>query len=143
MIMAADNVVRIGKLELHFLVDEAASNSELIVFEFVVPPGAKVPVAHYHRDVDEVIYGLSGTTTTSLNGEKHELGAGDSLFIPRGSVHTHENLHGETAKSLIVMTPGSIGRSYFEEIAAQVNVPGKPDLAKLKDIMAHYGLIPG
>ena len=92
--------------------------------------------------VDEVVYGISGTTTTSLNGEKHELRAGQSLLIPRGSVHTHENLHEVPAKSLIVMTPGTIGRSYFEEIAAAVKGPGKPDPAKLKEIMLRYGLVP-
>jgi hypothetical protein len=43
---------------------------------------------------------------------------------------------------LIVMTPGSIGRSYFEETAKAVNVPGKPDLARIKEIMLRYGLVP-
>ena len=33
------------------------------------------------------------------------------------------------------MTPGLIGRRYFEEIAQVINVPGKPDLAKVKEIM--------
>ena len=65
-----------------------------------------------------------------------------AFFVRRGSVHTHENLHGETARSLIVMTPGSIGRRYFEEVAREVNVPGKPDLAKVKEIMLQHGLVP-
>ena len=136
------NMVRIGALELRFLVDETHGSGSLVMFEFVVPPSARVPAPHFHKEVDEVIYALEGTTTTSLDGQKHELQAGQSLFVPRGSVHTHENLHGETARSLIVMTPGSIGRRYFEEVAREVNVPGKPDLAKVKDIMLQHGLVP-
>jgi quercetin dioxygenase-like cupin family protein len=136
------DVVRIGSLELRFLIDEARSSGNLVMFEFIVPPNARVPAPHFHKEVDEVIYGLEGTTTTTLDGRKHELRAGQSLFVPRGSVHTHENLHGETARSLIVMTPGSIGRRYFEEVAREVNVPGKPDLAKVKDIMLQHGLVP-
>jgi len=57
-------------------------------------------------------------------------------------VHQHENLHAETARVLIVLTPGSIGRRYFEEIAQEVNVPGQPDLARVKEIMPLYGLVP-
>ena len=138
----AGDVVRIGSLEIRFLVDETRGSGSLVMFEFVVPPSARVPAPHFHKEVDEVIYALEGTTTTTLDGQKHELWAGQSLFIRRGSVHTHENLHGETARSLIVMTPGSIGRRYFEEVAREVNVPGKPDLAKVKEVMLQHGLVP-
>ena len=112
------------------------------MFEFIVPPNARVPAPHYHREVDEVVYALEGTVTTTLDGQRHELRKGDSLLLPRGSVHTHENLHNDTARALIVMTPGSIGRRYFEELAAEVNVPGKPDPAKVKEIMLQNGLVP-
>jgi quercetin dioxygenase-like cupin family protein len=138
MTSEAGDTVRLGPLELRFLVDE----SNLVMFEFTIPPGAQVPIRHYHESVDEVVYGLAGTTTTSLNGEKHELRTGQCLLIPHGSVHTHENLHEETAKSLIVMTPGTIGRSYFEEIARAVKGPEKPNPATLKEIMQRYGLVP-
>jgi hypothetical protein len=57
-------------------------------------------------------------------------------------VHIHENLHGETARVLTVLTPGSIGRRYFEEVAAVVNSGGKPDLGRIKEIMARHGLVP-
>ncbi|HEX2137414.1 MAG TPA: cupin domain-containing protein [Microvirga sp.] len=137
-----NDVVRIGSLELRFLVDETEGSGSVVVFEFVVPPNARVPAAHYHREVDEVAYVLEGTVTTTLDGHRQELKGGESLFLPRGSVHIHENLHPETAKALIVMTPGSIGRRYFEEVAQEVNVPGKPDLAKVKEIMLRHGLVP-
>jgi len=134
--------VRIGSLELHFLVDETQDPGSVVMFEFVVPPHAKVPAPHYHREVDEVVYALEGTLTTTLDGQKHELRSGDALFVQRGIVHHHENVHSVTARALIVMTPGRIGRRYFEEIAQEVNVPGKPDLGKVKDIMLRHGLVP-
>lgn len=128
----SDDVIRIGSLELRFLVDETRAAGSVVVFEFVVPPNARVPAPHYHREVDEVVYVLDGTVTTTLDGRKHELRRGESLFVPRGSVHNHENFHPETARALITLTPGSIGRRYFEEVAREVNVPGKPDLAKIR-----------
>jgi len=138
----SNDVVRIGSLELRFLVDETLAPGNLIMFEFLVPPNARVPAPHFHKEVDEVVYAIDGVTTTTLDGRKHELRAGQSLFVPRGSVHTHENLHGEVARSLIIMSPGSIGRRYFEEIAGEVNVPGKPDVVKIKEIMLRHGLVP-
>lgn len=135
-------VVRIGGLELRFLVDETQGAGDVVMFEFIIAPDAKVPVAHYHREVDEIVYGLDGTTTSTVDGERHDIGPGDTLFIARGRVHRHENLSRSTARTLIVLNPGSIGRRYFEEVAEQANVPGKPDTAKLKEIMLRHGLVP-
>lgn len=137
-----DDTVRIGQLELRFIIDETQGSGDLVVFEFRVPPEARVPAPHFHRDVDEVVYGLEGTLTSTVDGQKHEIGPGDSLFIPRGSVHHHANLHGGLARALTVLTPGSIGRRYFEDIAAEVNVPGKPDLGRIKEVMLRHGLVP-
>jgi quercetin dioxygenase-like cupin family protein len=138
----SSKTVRIGDLDLRFLVDETQGSGDLVMFEFTVPPQARVPAPHFHRDVDEAVYGLEGTLTMTLDGERRELRSGEVIFIPRGSVHHHENLHGETARALVVLTPGSIGRRYFEEIAEAVNVPGKPDLGQVKEIMLRHGLIP-
>ena len=120
------DLVQIGALELRFLVDETQSSGNLVMFETTVPPNARVPAPHYHRDVYEVIYGLEGILTFTLAGEKHEIGPGESLLVPRGSVHGFENPHAATARVLSVLTPGSIGRRYFEAVAAAVNVPGNP-----------------
>jgi quercetin dioxygenase-like cupin family protein len=132
------NIVRIGELELRFLVTDKGAT----VFEFIVPSHARVPVPHYHQDADEILYGLEGILTITVDGRKQELGVGNAVFIPRGSVHHHENLHEGTARALAAMTPGTIGRRYFEEIAEVINVPGKPDLAKAKEVMLRHGLVP-
>jgi quercetin dioxygenase-like cupin family protein len=138
MEVPSDNLVQIGTLQPRFAVDEPG----VVMFEFTVPANARVPAPHLHREVDEIVYGLAGTLTTRIGGKTHAIGPGGVRFIPRGTVHHHENLAAETARALIVMTPGSIGRRYFEEVAAEINVPGKPDLAKVKDIMLRYGLVP-
>jgi quercetin dioxygenase-like cupin family protein len=132
------NIVRIGQLELRFVVNESGAT----VFEFIVPSHARVPAPHYHQHADEFLYGLEGVLTVTVDGRKQELRAGDAVFVPRGSVHHHENLHDGTARVLAAMTPGTIGRRYFEEIAEVINVPGKPDLAKANEIMLRHGLVP-
>lgn len=138
MQVPSENLVQIGALELRFLADQPS----IVMFEFTVPANARVPAPHHHQEVDEIVYGLEGALTTRIGNETRIVGAGDVHFIPRGTIHHHENLKAETARALIVMTPGSIGRRYFEEVAAEVNGPGKPDLSKVKDIMLRYGLVP-
>lgn len=136
------NTVRVGALELRFLVDESHGADQLVMFECLIPPDARVPAPHYHDAVDEGVYGLDGVITTTVDGRKLELGRGQSVFIPRGCVHQHENLGCEPAKALMVLTPGSIGRRYFEEVAAEVNGPGAPDPERVKAVMLRHGLIP-
>lgn len=136
------SLVRIGDLELKFLVDETHGAGDLVMFEFTVPPQARVPAPHFHRDVDEAVYGLAGTLATTVDGEVRQVRPGDTVFIPRGRVHHHENPHSETARALVVLTPGSIGRRYFQEIAAEVNVLGKPDVTRVKEVMLRHGLVP-
>ena len=132
------DIVQIGHLELRFVVSDAGAT----VFEFMVPSRARVPAPHYHRDADEILYGLEGILTVTVDGQKRELGIGDAVFIRRGSIHHHENLNDGPARAVAVITPGTIGRRYFEEIAEVINVPGKPDPARVKEVMLRHGLVP-
>jgi len=135
-------IVRIGALELRFHVDETDGAGDVVMFDFVVPPEARVPAPHYHEACDEIVHGLDGVMTTTLDGAVHEVRRGDVVFIPRGHVHHHANRHAETARALIVIAPGTIGRRYFEEMAEAVRPPGPPDMETLKAIMLRHGLVP-
>ncbi len=134
--------VRIGALELNFLLDDTQGSRDLVMFELTVPSNARVPLPHCHKDVDEIVYGLEGVFTMTVDGETHEIAPGDSLFVGRGRVHHFSNPSPTTARVLAVLNPGSIGKRYFEEIAHEVNVPGKPDLTKVAEIMQRHGLVP-
>ena len=134
--------LKIGALQLKFLIDDKASDGKATMFEMIVPEQARVPAPHHHRDVDEIVYGLSGTLTMTVDGVAHEIKAGDSIFVARGAVHQFQNLHPGEARVLSMLTPGSIGTAYFEELADVVNAGGPPNLAKVKDIMLRHGLVP-
>lgn len=51
----------LGGLEVNFLLDGDDTDGTLVQFEFIVPPGAKVPAPHFHVEVDETLYVLEGT----------------------------------------------------------------------------------
>jgi quercetin dioxygenase-like cupin family protein len=133
--------VWIGSLRLKFLIDEAGNGGRLTMFDMTVPEQARVPSAHYHRDFEEVWYGLGGALTVTLDGVQHQLRSGDALFVPRGVVHRFDNLAAGEARALVTLTPATAGKRYFEEIATVVNAGGPPDMTKMKAVMEKYGLI--
>ena len=136
-------VINVGPLELRFLLDGEDTNGQMILFESIFPGGAKVAVPpHYHEHVDEMIYGLEGILTITLNGKKSEIGPGDSCFILRGSIHHIENNTGKPAKALGLITPALIGTSYFRQIGELFKTGTFPDLRKVRETMLQNDTVP-
>lgn len=134
--------IRLGNLELNFLLDGNDTEGTLVQFEMIVPPNVKVPAPHFHVGVDETLYVLEGTLTQTIGTEIRELRAGDHCFIKRGIVHGFNNLHDKPARVLCTLSPADIGPQYFREIAAVINAGGPPDLQKIMTIMKSHGLEP-
>ena len=133
-------IIRLGQIEIRFLFDGEDTGGALSVFEFVVPPGARVPAPHYHEHVDEVAYGLEGVLTFTVDGREHRLGPGDRCFVPRGAVHHFVNAGAEPTRTLSVLTPALIGPGYFRDLAALL-AGGPPDPARVAEVMRRHGLI--
>jgi quercetin dioxygenase-like cupin family protein len=133
--------IRMGQIEVIFLLTATDTNGSVAMFEFKVPVGAKVPLSHYHKDYDETIYGLEGVITFTVEGRAVNIAPGEACFIPRGAVHGFNNLKQVDAKALAVVTPALISPDYFRDIATIVNAGGPPDLDKIKAVMAKHGLI--
>ena len=134
-------IIRLGQIEIRFLLDGDDTGGRLSVFEFLVPPGARVPAPHYHEQVDEVAYGLEGVLTFTVDGRSARIGPGDRCFIPRGAVHHFVNAGAEPTRTLSVLTPASIGPAYFRDMAALLAAGGPPDPARVAEVMRRHGLI--
>jgi quercetin dioxygenase-like cupin family protein len=137
-------VIKIGPLAIRFLVEGKDSAGSVAIFEFDVPAGAKVPVAHSHDGYEETIYGLEGVLTWTVEGTATEVGPGEALCIPRGVVHRFDNLHDADAKALAIVTPGILGPDYFRDLAALVEAAagGPPDPGAIATVMRSHGLTP-
>jgi quercetin dioxygenase-like cupin family protein len=133
-------VVKIGQLEIRYLVDGTVTGAGVGMFELTVPPGARVPPAHSHRDNEEVIYVLEGMLRYAVDDEVRDLKQGERMYTPRGSVHAFSNPHDRPARALIVLTP-DIGAQYFRDIAEVASAPGGPNPAKMMEVMNRYGLV--
>lgn len=139
---APKETIRLGQIEIRFLLDGDDTDNRCVMFEFLVPPHARVPAPHSHLHVDEALYGLDGHLTFTVGGTPHDIGPGDHCFVPRGIVHGFVNTHADTARVLAILTPASIGPAYFREIGALLAAPGPPDPAQVAAIMERHGLHP-
>ena len=134
-------IVRMGMLELRFLATKQETDASLDLFEMTLQPDARMPVPHHHRDWDETIYGLVGTTTWTVAGDAVDVMPGESLFIRRGVVHGFTNRSSAPATCLCVLTPGILDPQYFRDVASLV-AGGAPDPEAMRATMMRYGLIP-
>ena len=144
MSASTDEGIRIGQLTIRYLLEGGKTHGSLAMFEFEVGAGAKVPVAHSHDGYEETCYGLEGVLTFTIEGQRHEIGPGEVVFIPRGAVHRFDNFSGAPARALAVITPGILSPDFFREMAAVVKAAagGPPDHAALAAVMKRHGLTP-
>jgi quercetin dioxygenase-like cupin family protein len=133
-------VLKVGQLEIRYLIDGTVTGAGMGAFELTVPPGARVPPAHSHSQNEEIAYVLEGVLRYTVDDETRDLKAGERMYTPRGSVHAFSNPHAATARALIMLTP-DIGLGYFREVAEVVQAPGGPNPAKLVEVMTRHGLV--
>lgn len=141
----SDETIRIGPLEVHFLITGEDSAGTLAIFEVVVPGAQRLMgPAHSHDHYEETIYGMEGVLTWTVNGKQIDVGPGQALCIRRGAVHRFDNNTAQDAKVLCMVSPAAIGPEYFREAAELVKAAagGPPDRVKVMEMMLRHGLTP-
>lgn len=141
----SQEVIQIGAsgIVIRFLLTRDDTNGLMSVFEFSVPAGLKLPApAHRNDEYEEVLYGLEGVLTWTVDGTPIPVGPGQALCIPRGAVHRFENLGGQDVKQLCVICPPIMGPEYFRDAAAAIGAGagGPPDPAKMAEIFKRHGM---
>ena len=137
----SEQTIKVGPVRIRFLLTGDDSNGSVSMFEVVVPAGQKLPApAHKNDAYEEVIYGIAGILTWTVDGTPIEVGPGQALCIPRGAVHRFDNLGTEDAKQLATISPAVMGPAYFSEAAAVIAAGGPPDRAKMTEVFHRHGM---
>ena len=132
--------IKVGQLGIRYLIDGSQSAS-MGMFELTVPPASNVPPPHSHSNNEELVYVLEGMLRYSVGPDTRDLGPGQSMHTPRGTVHAFSNPFDCPARALIILSP-DIGAQYFKDVAAVMNAGGPPDITQLVAVMNRYGLVP-
>ena len=88
-----------GRLE--WMVSDALGNSDtLTVGKCFIDPGQQNPV-HHHPNCDEVLSVISGRIRHRVGDEYVDMTAGDTISIPKGSIHNATNIGDDQCELLI------------------------------------------
>ena len=141
----SEETIHIGQtgIEIRFLLTRDDTNCNLSVFEFRVPAGRKLPApAHKNDAYEEVLYGIEGILTWTVDGTPIEVGPGQALCIPRGAAHRFDNFGSQDVKQLVVISPPVMGPTYFREAAEVIGAAasGPPDGAKMAEVFRRHGM---
>src|SRR5215467_13771243 len=100
----SEELFQYAGLEIRFLLTSSDSNGAMSVFEFSVPANFKIPgPAHSNDGYEEMIYGLEGTLTWTVNDIDVQVGPGQALCIQRGANHRWANNGSVHAKQITVI----------------------------------------
>lgn len=139
----SEETIKIGPLGIRFLITGDDSDGSASVFEVLVPAGRKLMApAHKNNAYEEILYGVKGVLTWTVDGTPIEVGPGQALCIPRGVAHRFDNLSNEDVKQLAVITPAIMGPAYFREAAELIGEAGggPPDRAKMIEVFQRHGM---
>lgn len=137
----SEETIKIGPVQVRFLLTGEDSGGSVSVFEVFVPAGHKLMApAHKNDAYEEVLYGIAGVLTWTVDGTPIAVGPGQALCIPRGTVHRFDNFGSLDAKQFCVITPAMMGPAYFREAAEVIGAAGPPDRAKMTEVFRRHGM---
>ena len=139
----SEETIKIGRLEIRFLLTGDDSNGSVSVFEVLGPVGQKLAApAHKNDAYEEILYGMEGVLTWTVDGTPIEVGPGQALCIPRGAAHRFDNFGSEDVKQVAVISPAIMGPAYFREAAEVIAAAagGPPDRAKMTEVFRRHGM---
>lgn len=94
-----------------FKADEAETKEAYSVSEWWLDPRTAGPGAHSHDANDEVFYGIGGVMAVLVGEEWYDIGPGDFLRIPAGTIHDFEKRTDARAGLLNFFIPGGFERN--------------------------------
>ena len=121
------------------VLSKSVNGSAAIVEHTVEPKSIGAPM-HKHTYEDEISCVLEGELSVIQDGKVQIAGPGQYIVKPRGIFHTFWNPGNERIKFIEVITPGNF-EYYFAELAPFLETGKPPQMDKVRETGAKYGLI--
>ncbi|MFC0407316.1 cupin domain-containing protein [Roseomonas elaeocarpi] len=123
--------------------EASETGGHLVCAEITVPPGQGIP-PHRHTQEDESFYVLAGRVVIEGDdcGGGVALGTGGFFYGPRGHVHGFRCEGEETARLLVLVSPGTGIGAMFTELAGltAAGQEGGVDPAHIAAVCGRYGI---
>ena len=109
-----------------------------------VPPQGG-PHPHIHHREDEAFWVLEGELEVTVGESRFRAGAGSFVHLPKGVLHSYQNVGAGSARFLTLIVPAGLER-FFEEVGKTGTDPASPppfeeeDIDKLLAAASKYGV---
>ena len=114
---------------------------EELVLNGVIPPHRAGTPVHAHLREEEEVTVLKGTLSTLLQGQRIEVGPGETLRVPRGAEHRWWNQGDEAVEFRATVRP-AVDLDRYLQAVFQVNAAGpqgKPPLLHMAHVVVRHG----
>jgi len=104
------------------LIDEQTVGAEDITFGHSrFEPRTSAHKKHTHPNAEEIMYILAGRGVAGVDDQETVIGAGDTLWVPRGAVHWFSNPFDEACEFVFIYTRSSLAKAAYELVGAKQN----------------------
>jgi quercetin dioxygenase-like cupin family protein len=128
--------LRVLGADVRFLCEAEHTATAFSLMEVMLPQGAGPPP--HHHDWDEAYYVADGQVRFQLGGSVREVGAGDFLYAPAGTVHGFSGVSERPARLLILDAPAHAA-GFFRQVHREVTQMPE-DGAKVPGIGLQHGI---
>lgn len=116
------------------------TGGQVALGEACLPARTSGPGLHVHSREDEAVYVAEGVLTVRIDDDVFDAPTGTVVWLPRGEPHTFANLSDEPVRTFGVITPAGLEGMFREAEDHAASLDGPPDLARMADVAARYGV---
>jgi len=97
---------------LDFLAIGETTGGRYSLFHVFIPAGPRAPLPHLHRSSDEFFFVVEGRVDVLFEHAWRPLGPGQFLHVPRGTLHTFQNVTTHAARMVSGFAPSGFERFF-------------------------------
>jgi mannose-6-phosphate isomerase-like protein (cupin superfamily) len=113
-------------------------DEELLEVEGRWGPEGNPPPPHFHPAQDEHFEVVEGSLTAKVDGEERELGASETLDIPRGTSHQIWNAGSEPARAIWQTRPAGRTAEWFRSVDGLHEGGRRPEAVEFLPLIEEY-----
>ena len=114
------------------------TGNEITIGMAITPPGNGPPLHVHHRE-HEIFIIESGDLEMNVGGVWKKAPPGSVVFLPKDVPHQFRNVGATPSRHWVIVTPSGF-EGFFERAAAVFAEPGPPDMGRVLQAAADYGM---